>query len=126
MARVLTEAEVRKLPFRDKFKTVPVVMEEKVPVFTHDKGSILKWVGSNFAREQYLDSLRRLTKEYGRTFRIWNGMPTEKEMVAAEWRGGAKCCADCEYSDWDKCEKPCCHCVDHSEFMECEGGEKDE
>ena len=28
-------------------------------------------------------------------------------------------CGNCEYFTWDRRDKPCCHCVNHSEFEEC-------
>ena len=31
-----------------------------------------------------------------------------------------KSCGNCEYCNWDKRDKPCCNCVDHREYVECE------
>lgn len=31
-----------------------------------------------------------------------------------------KMCVNCEYCGWDKRDKPCCYCIDHSMFEECE------
>ena len=29
-------------------------------------------------------------------------------------------CGNCEYCTWDRRDKPCCYCVDHSMFEEAE------
>ena len=51
-ARVMTLEEVRALPTASP---VAVVIEERVPIYSWDKGSVCKWVGSLFVQEEYLD-----------------------------------------------------------------------
>ena len=94
MAKVLTADEVLQLPHRKALKTVPVVIEEKVPFGSWNKGSILKWVGSDFAREWFIETQRRaatyaykLGYVYGKNIRIWDMMPTAEELQEAEWDG---------------------------------------
>jgi len=89
MARVLTADEVLQLPHRKALKTVPVVIEEKVPFGSWNNGTILKWVGSDFAREFYHDMKRHEERgytwyTYGKTARVWDTMPTAEELQEAE------------------------------------------
>lgn len=44
----------------------------------------------------------------------WMQMPEPPE------KEDEKICGNCEYSNWDKRDKPCCHCTDKSEFVPCE------
>ena len=39
---------------------------------------------------------------------------------AFEMKAYEKACGNCEYFNWDKRDKPCCYCVDHSMFEACE------
>ena len=89
MAKILTPDEVLKLPKR-KLKTIPVVLEQRVPFGEWNGGTILKWVGSDFALEFYQDILRYDRRrgewyEYGKTARIWDTMPTKEELQGAAW-----------------------------------------
>lgn len=89
MAKILTPDEVLKLPKR-KLKTIPVVLEQRVPFGEWNGGSILKWCGSDFAYEFYTDTVKYDRRrgewyEYGKTARIWDTMPTKEELQGADW-----------------------------------------
>lgn len=87
MAKVLTPEEIMALPDRQD-NIIPVVIEKKVPFQIWDNGSIVKWASSDFAKEQYEDTLILRHYEwytYGKTMRIWDGLPTFEEREATPW-----------------------------------------
>ena len=85
--RVLTRAEVEKLPVR-KYHTVAVVEEQKVPFQKWTRPSRPKWIDSAFAVEHYHDMAKHPPGEwyeYGKTCRYWTAMPSKKLCEATPW-----------------------------------------
>ena len=82
--RVLTLDELRALPDEPQ---VPLAMEERVPIGTWDGGSVVKWCGSLFIREEYVDdgTLYNNTKTYGKFWRVWTAWPDKAKREATPW-----------------------------------------
>ena len=86
MPRVLTLSELAKLP-DGKENCVPVCIEERVPLGTWDGGSLLKWVGADFAKEMYLtDNVYYNPRTYNRTWRAWTQWPMALRREATPWK----------------------------------------
>lgn len=83
-ARVLTLDELRALPDEPQ---VPLVMEERVPIGTWDGGSVVKWCGSLFIQEEYVDDGTPYTnaKTYGKIWRVWTAWPDKATREATPW-----------------------------------------
>lgn len=89
--RVLTIEQLRDMPV-DEMCSVPVVIEEKYPIETWDKGSHFKWCGSDFVvrahlRESHLVGVYITEETYGKVWRVWSWMPTRDQAEEAEWDG---------------------------------------
>ena len=81
LPRVLTVEELEALP-----KSAPVCIEERVPVEKWDGGSVLKWVGSDFARETYLgENVYYNPKTYNATWRAWTNWPSVDMREEVKW-----------------------------------------
>lgn len=83
-ARVLTLDELRALPDEPQ---VPLAMEERVPIGTWDGGSVVKWCGSLFIQEEYVDdgTLYTNAKTYGKIWRVWTAWPDKATREATPW-----------------------------------------
>lgn len=84
---VLTPEEIEKLPTK-KWRTIPLVVEDKVPFGEWNKGTHASWVGSNYVVEAYeMMMYEKPSKwyEFGKTRRFWSGMPTAKQSKETPW-----------------------------------------
>jgi len=83
--RVLTLDELRALPDEPQ---VPLVMEERVPIGTWDGGSVVKWCGSLFIQEEYVNdgTLYTNPKTYGKFWRVWTAWPHKAKREATPWK----------------------------------------
>lgn len=82
--RVLTYDELMALPHGEE-TNVPVVIEEKYPVETWDKGTQCKWVGARFAQEMAQDHFWHNQDTYNKIWRVWTALPSKKQRKAVKW-----------------------------------------
>lgn len=82
--RVLTWDELMALPHGEE-TNAPVVIEEKYPVETWDKGTQCKWAGARFAQEMAQDHFWHNQDTYNKIWRVWTALPSKKQRKAVKW-----------------------------------------